>query len=331
MNGKQRASPTRRVVSRFDLWDSPKTFGLTDDRQYRSSGSVEMEVARSLGAPAHIEGTDVRVVLAAAAVPRYSEQGRTHAFTLIEFLTVVAVLGILAGLLLPALHSARRRAGTTSCLSQIRQLSLAFQAYAIDHADKVPPNRDGEFVPLGETWVEGWLGVPGPDVTNVLYLQRGLLGGYVPNVALWRCPASRPVRFGDFSQVKVRTVSINGFIGSPVRSPAALTYARQSEFARPGPADLFTLIEERAETLNDGAFQLHWDFQEFRPQTWILRDQPAVLHGRAGNLAFGDGHVETHRWQAFEAANPNRDDQPAPNNRDLLWLQQHGTWREARP
>ncbi len=82
----------------------------------------------------------------------------TRAFSIIELLVVIAMISILAGLILPVLAGAKRRAATTQCASQIRQFGLAGILYANDHADFMPPNLDGENIPLGETWVKGWLG-----------------------------------------------------------------------------------------------------------------------------------------------------------------------------
>lgn len=248
-------------------------------------------------------------------------------FTLIELLVVIAIIATLAGLILPALAGAKRRAATTQCLSQLRQFGVAGGLYANDHADFIPPNLDGENIPLGETWVQGWLGLPGPDCTNTLFLKQSLLAPYVQNTALWKCPSARDVTLGPFRMPRVRTLSLNAFMGSSVRSPAAETYRRMSDLIQLSPTEALTFIEERPETVNDGAFSLQWDFKESEPSGWKVRDKPGHLHNRSGNIAFGDGHVETHRWINLGVPSVPRDDFEAPNDPDVLWLQRHATWR----
>jgi prepilin-type N-terminal cleavage/methylation domain-containing protein/prepilin-type processing-associated H-X9-DG protein len=248
-------------------------------------------------------------------------------FTLIELLVVIAIIAILAGLILPALAGAKRRAATTQCLSQLRQFGVAGGLYANDHADFIPPNLDGENIPLGETWVQGWLGLPGPDCTNTLFLKQSLLAPYVQNTALWKCPSAQDVTLGPFRMPRVRTLSLNAFMGSSVRSPAAETYRRMSDLIQLSPTEALTFIEERPETVNDGAFSLQWDFKESQPSGWMVRDKPGHLHNRSGNIAFGDGHVETHRWINLGVPSVPRDDFEAPNDPDVLWLQRHATWR----
>src|SRR5271170_3720942 len=62
-------------------------------------------------------------------------------FTLIELLVVIAIIAILAAMLLPALSAAKQRAQAIQCLSNERQLLLAWVMYANDNHDLLVPNR----------------------------------------------------------------------------------------------------------------------------------------------------------------------------------------------
>jgi prepilin-type processing-associated H-X9-DG protein len=55
-------------------------------------------------------------------------------------LTTFAVVGLLAGMLLPAVASARERARRAHCMSNLSQIGLACKMYAMDHGEKLPPN-----------------------------------------------------------------------------------------------------------------------------------------------------------------------------------------------
>jgi prepilin-type N-terminal cleavage/methylation domain-containing protein len=63
-------------------------------------------------------------------------------FTLIELLVVIAIIAILAAILFPVFSRARQRANMLSCLSNLKQLSLAFKMYADDNGGRMPSSGD---------------------------------------------------------------------------------------------------------------------------------------------------------------------------------------------
>ncbi|MBR6470187.1 MAG: type II secretion system protein [Victivallales bacterium] len=78
-----------------------------------------------------------------------------HSFTLIELLTVIAIIAILAGMLIPAVGKARNKAQVARCLGNQRQLLQGAQMYANDWkqflpcTDEAPAGNPGDF-PTGQ-------------------------------------------------------------------------------------------------------------------------------------------------------------------------------------
>lgn len=98
--------------------------------------------------------------------------------TLIELLVVIALLALLAAMLFPVLWQAREKARQTTCLSNLRQLMLAFHMYADDY-DRLP--RGGDYQEGG-----GWVATRGEFQ---IVPEGGALWPYTRNAMLYRCPS----------------------------------------------------------------------------------------------------------------------------------------------
>lgn len=65
--------------------------------------------------------------------------GQTRAFTLIELLTVIAIIGVLAAILIPTIGRVRESAKSSRCTNNLRQVGIAIQGYVSDNKGSLPP------------------------------------------------------------------------------------------------------------------------------------------------------------------------------------------------
>lgn len=74
--------------------------------------------------------------------PRFSQPSRSG-FTLVELLTVIAIIGILAGILIPVIGAARQSARISVSQGNLRQLGMAVQIFVADNKRTLPVNSPG--------------------------------------------------------------------------------------------------------------------------------------------------------------------------------------------
>ncbi|MDB6067078.1 MAG: xcpT 2 [Pedosphaera sp.] len=236
-------------------------------------------------------------------------------FTLIELLVVIAIIAILAGLLLPALATAKTRAKGITCMSNNRQLSLGWRMYADDNREGLVTSVQDDLTKPGTvagyyngrpSWMNGDMNNY-PDNWDITHdLIKSPLWNYVSkNQLIFKCPAD------------LKTVSANGRVYPRVRSMSMSqvfdfgawltagnwrTYGKMSEIV--SPTHTFIFVDENPGSINDGAFATQCNGL---PGTGTgapgLVDVPASYHNKAAGLSFADGHAEMHKWRGKNILN----------------------------
>jgi prepilin-type N-terminal cleavage/methylation domain-containing protein/prepilin-type processing-associated H-X9-DG protein len=231
---------------------------------------------------------------------RQNRSETRNAFTLIELLVVVAIIALLAALLLPALNNAVEKAQRTTCLSNLKQLQLAWLMYPDDYNGSIVPNQPGD-LPAAQVWVKGDMHDNGINVeaTNLLFIQRSLLYPYNRSTGIYRCPSDSSkanINNSGKKYPRVRSYSMNCYMNG---ADVGLDYGnfvgykvnkKVADITRPPPSRVFVFLDESEADIDDGMYS-------FLPEGGNWLDRPDARHNLSSDFSFADGHVEFFKWR----------------------------------
>jgi prepilin-type processing-associated H-X9-DG protein len=272
------------------------------------------------------------------------------AFTLIELAALFAAAAILSFALLPASARSGRQSDASQCLSNHKQLSQAWFLYCVENGDRTVGNVEGRDAQTASnsnlTWCVGWLdftgGLPSGGDTNINLIRNSRLGKYASNVNIYKCPSDKSLNYGKKGNQRVRSVSMNSYIGAPgpfgqPYTPGYVQFTKLTDLSFHPPSQTFVFADEREDSIDDGWFAL--DMAGYDPQTsalYTMPNFPGAYHNRGGTFSFADGRVEIHRWTDPRTTPSLRVGIPLaggamPGNGDIDWLQDHSTFKATDP
>ncbi len=276
---------------------------------------------------------------------------KLRGFTLIELLVVIAIIALLMAILMPALSKAREQGKRAVCLSNVKQLTVAWLMYADENTDRLvngsqgfAKNSDGHDDPPPLNWAP-WVGssfellnyaadcdierqlamLKGPrDVTQVgsVWIEgTNLLYKYLRDVRIFKCPT------GERCEMLTYAI-LDRMAGAATWQLPREAYAYKNRLEIDRPAERFVWVDEGRITPDS------WSVKVEEPE-W--RDPPPCRHGKGANWSYADGHAEFYKWTEKETLDlcslrlttvpPQLRRQPC--NKDLEWAQIHA-WGQLR-
>ena len=222
-------------------------------------------------------------------------------FAIVGIVVPVLMFFLIIVLLLPSLSRAKEQGKRAVCLSNLKQLSLAWIIYADENDDKIVNGAAGseradELPWVGKDWSTDDESVQLPSEEKQRQaLEDGELWPYCKNTNLYRCPAGLSGHMRTYSIVDSmnglrREGTFSGNVGTRV-GRTVLWVKRRTEILAPRPTDRVVFIDV-GQVIPD-TYSVYYEQQKW----W---DEPPVRHADWTSVNFADGHAEYWKWRAAE-------------------------------